>query len=357
MKTYRNLFVQMLDSEVIEFCIKRASKGKHKRKAVQRVLNNIDKTIQDIIKIITDPFFIPRKTIPHIIKDKNNGKDRAIEKPAFFPEQIIHHLIIYPFEEVLFHGMYEQIYGCLPKYKGHNFGMHSAIKQLQKWLQTGKELYVVEADIHHAYASVDIKILKEQLKKVIKDEQWLRLCEKILCNEQGLSLGYYISPWFFNFYLKNFDHFVAKYSNIKYLRFADNLFLVSSDKEKLKKCLEDIKEYLQDNLKLQLNKQTQLFRFEYSFHKGRAVNSVGVIIHNNRICLRKRLLRKTRRKITKVKKKKKITWHDGASILSRLAWIFFTDTYQYYKKYLNINIRALKNKISKHSKSIMHSHE
>ena len=175
----------------------------------------------------------------------------------------------------------------------------------------------------------------------------------------GLILGHYTSPWFFNFYLKDFDHFAAALPGIKYLRFADNFFFVGKNKRKVHRALSAVREYLWHNLRLTLNNSTQVYRFEYMDRcgkiRGRAINALGAVIHHNRITLRKSILLRMRRKAVKVgKKKNRATWHDGASMFSRLAWIRTTDTHTYYEKYIKpkINTRQLKAKVRRHSRAL-----
>ena len=176
------------------------------------------------------------------------------------------------------------------------------------------------------------------MRRVIKDDEWLRLTCQFLHYKQndseseklcGLILGHYTSPWFFNFYLKNFDHFAAQLDGIKYLRFADNIFLVGKNKKKVHRALEDIRQYLRKNLSLELNGSTQVYRFEYvdRFGKirGRAVNALGVVIHRNRVTLRKSILMRIRRKAIRISN-------------------------QYIKS--KINTRLLKSKVRIHSKLI-----
>lgn len=381
MRTYRNLFQKMITDEVITKSILDAATGKLRRKDVNRAFNNFDETYDRIMSCISDPDYRPCEDNIHEIIDGANHKPREIEKPKFCPEQILHHMIIEVFKPVLLDGLYEQVYGCLPKIIKEidgkkvvirKFGPHAAIKRLKKWIQINKKIYVCETDVHQAYASVSIPILVNQLKRVIKDDDWLKLTYKFLHYDpnninqdlRGLTLGHYTSPWLFNFYLKQFDHYAATLEGVKYLRFADNIFLVGTNKRKVHKALDNIKSYLKRYLKLKLNKCTQVYRFEYGtgqFNKkgkeitrGRAVNALGTVIHYNRLTLRKSILYRIRKKSVKIGKKSKVTWHDGASMFSRMSWIRFTNTYKYYIKYIkcNINTRLLKRKVRNHSRLV-----
>lgn len=384
MKTYKGLYNKMLKPDIVAQCALDAAEGKLRRKEIIRAFVNFDKTYDTVVKCAADANYRPCEDNKHEIIDGANHKPREIEKPKYCPEQILHHMIIEPFKPVLLNGLYEEVYGCLPPLIKRmpdgqlkivkKFGPHAAIKRLQKWVQVGRKIYVCETDIHHAYGSVVIAILAKQLQRSIRDKDWLRLTFQFLHYKEynpsskelrGLILGHYTSPWFFNFYLKDFDHFAAALEGVKYLRFADNIYLVGPNKRKVHRALKAIRGYLKQELQLELNGSTQVYRFEYGTGKidkngkeitrGRAVNALGAVIHHNRTTLRKSILQRMRRKARKIYRKENVTWHDGASILSRLSWIRHTNTYQYYEKYIkpNIETRKLKAKVRAHSRAIM----
>lgn len=371
MKTYRNLLEQSLTPQNVRKCMLDAAEGKLKRREVLRAFEHFDKTYDLVTKCARAPNYYPREDNKHVVIDGTNHKERTIEKPMFAPEQILHHVIVEPFKEVLLSGLYEQVYGCLPatvketeggEYVVRKYGPHAAAQKIRKWVQVGRKIYVAELDIHHAYDSVDLEILMGKLRKVIKDETWLSLTARFIRGrnnkEKGLVLGHYTSPWFFNFYLKDFDHFAAGQEGIQYLRFADNLFLVGANKRKVHRAVAAINIHLRDRLKLELNQSAQVYRFEYvdrnGKERGRAVNALGFIIHHNRMTLRKRLLKRIRRKAIRIKKKQEPTWHDAAAMLSRLAWIRGTNTYGYYMRHIkpNIQTKALKKKVRAHSRAM-----
>lgn len=376
MKTYRNLLEQSLTPQNVRKCMLDAAEGKLKRREVLRAFEHFDKTYDLVTKCARAPNYFPREDNKHVVIDGTNHKERTIEKPMFAPEQILHHVIIEPFKEVLLNGLYEQVYGCLPasiketesgKYVIRKYGPHAAAQKIRKWVQVNRKIYVAELDIHHAYDSVDLKILMGKLREVIKDEAWLSLADRFIRGrnnkEKGLALGHYTSPWFFNFCLKDFDHFAAGQEGIQYLRFADNLFLVGTNKREVHRAVAAIKVHLRDCLKLELNQSAQVYRFEYvgrnGKERGRAVNALGFIIHHNRMTLRKRLLKRIRRKAMRIKQKREPTWHDAAAMLSRLAWIRSTNTYGYYMRHIkpNIQTKSLKNKVRAHSRAMQGIHK
>lgn len=383
MKTYRNMFDKILPPDTVAKCALDAAEEKLKRPEVLRAFAYFDETYDGVAECAKDPDYRPCEDNTHEIIDGANGKKRAIEKPRFNPEQILHHMLMEPFKEVLLNGLYEQVYGCIPKLvtvdrngKKHvrKFGPHAAIRQLGKWIQTGRKTYVAEMDVKSAYGSVHIPTLARLLCECIKDREWVLLMFRFLhytpkapeCETmRGLILGHFPSPWLFNFYLKKFDHFAATLPGVKYLRYADNLFLVGKSKRKVHRAVAAIKEYLRERLKLELNGSTQVYRFEYGTGetdqkgrekaRGRAANALGAIIHYNRVTLRKSILMRMRRKALRIGRKKNVTWHDGASMLSRLSWVRHTDTFGYYERNIKtkISIRKLKCKVRLHSRAIM----
>lgn len=381
MKTYKHLFEQSLDTYTILKSTLDAAEHKLRRSEVLNALVDFDRTHDLVVEAATNPDYRPCEDNTHEIIDGANHKKREIEKPMFCPEQILHHMIIEPFAPVLLRGLYEQVYGCLPpsvvrdkhgnvvlcgacgRVSVRKYGPLAATKQLKKWLQNGKKAYCAELDIHHAYGSVHIPTLAAQMERVIHDADWLRLTFKFLhyrkgdpeCDDlYGLTLGHYTSPWFFNFYLKEFDHFAAAQAGVKYLRYADNLFLVGGNKRKVHAAVRAIADYLRRELRLELNGSTQVYRFEYPDARtgrvrGRAMNALGTVIHFNRATLRKSILLRIRRKARRIRRKaaRRLTWHDAASMLSRLAWIRHTDTFTYYLAHIKpcINARQLKERL------------
>lgn len=384
MRTYKHLFDTTMQPETVLFSALDAAEHKLGRHEVMYALTHMDETYETVCKCANDPEYKPCEDNVHQIIDGANNKKREIEKPKYCPEQILHHMIIEPFKPVLLNGLYEQVYGCLPpsvridkngKKYVRKYGPHAAIKTLTKWVQTGTKMYVAEVDVKHAYGSVSIPILAAQLEEAVRDKEWLRLVFQFLHydkNDQaseelvGLVLGHYTSPWFFNFYLKKFDHFAAALPGVKYLRFADNLYFVGKNKRNVHRAVKEASAYLARELRLELNGSRQVFRFEYPRKdgardkkgrirtRGRAVNALGAVIHHNRVTLRKGICKRTRAKAHRVHRKEKVTWHDGASIFSRLSWFRFTDTQQYYRKHIKpyLDTRKLKRRVRVHQKKL-----
>jgi len=73
-------------------------------------------------------------------------------------------------------------------------------------------------------------------------------------SNNGLSLGNLTSQLFANIYLNQFDQFVKYHLKARYyIRYADDFVIFSSDKGRLIQQVALIKEFLQNNLNLELH--------------------------------------------------------------------------------------------------------
>lgn len=78
-------------------------------------------------------------------------------------------------------------------------------------------------------------------------------------SKQGLPLGNQSSQWFALFYLNKVDRFIKEKLRVKfYIRYMDDMILISRDKDFLKKCKIEIQNLCLKELGLELNSKTQI---------------------------------------------------------------------------------------------------
>lgn len=126
--------------------------------------------------------------------------------------------------------------------------------------------YILKCDISKFFASIDHQILKNKLKRKIKDKDALKIIFDIIDNEKnGLSIGAMTSQVLAIFYLNDMDHFIKEALKIKYyVRYQDDFLLFHPSKQYLKYCLEEIRNFLEKE-KLVLNKKTRIFNSNNNF--------------------------------------------------------------------------------------------
>jgi RNA-directed DNA polymerase len=184
----------------------------------------------------------------------NDPKPRDIHK-ASVRDRLLHHAIyriLYPyFDKKFIHDSYS----CR-KFKG----VHKALNRFKYFAQKvsnnhTKTCWVLKCDIKKFFASVDQEILIKILEKYIQDKDIIWLLKEVINSfSKGLPLGNLTSQLLVNIYMDEFDHFVKRELKIKYyIRYADDFVFLSKDKEYLKNTIPKIKNYLENNLKLQLH--------------------------------------------------------------------------------------------------------
>lgn len=222
MKRESYLFDGIVNKENIYKAILRSSKGKTKRREVQKILNNIDYYTNEIYKILSSKSYIPSEYRVSIIYDSLNKKERTISKPKYYPDQVIQYCLMNILEPILIRKMY--LYSCGSiKGRGTSFGQ----KNLRKWLD--KDIkgtkYCLKMDVRKFYPSINKERLKDKFRKIIKDENCLWLINVIIdSHKNGIPLGNYTSGFFSNYYLTDLDNFIKENLKIKYyVRYVDDL--------------------------------------------------------------------------------------------------------------------------------------
>ena len=80
-------------------------------------------------------------------------------------------------------------------------------------------------------------------------------------NDKGIAIGNYTSQVFANMYLNELDQYVKHKLKVKcYYRYMDDAIFLISNKEEAKDILYRVKTFLKENLKLELNQKTQIFK-------------------------------------------------------------------------------------------------
>lgn len=219
-------------------------------------------------------------------------KERIIFRLPYYPDRIAHHAIMNIMEPIWVAHMINDTYACVKKR-----GIHAIVRKLQKILNKDANgtAYCLKLDIHKFYPSIDHDILKIILRKKIKDKKLLFILDGIIDSADGVPIGNYLSQFFANLYLTEFDHFIKEVLKIKYyFRYCDDIVILCNRKEKLWKWFALIKEYFEDVLKLSLKSNWQVFPVE-----SRGIDFVGYKFFHSHILLRKSIKLRIKKLIDK----------------------------------------------------------
>ena len=181
-------------------------------------------------------------------------------------DKIINHLVAR-------HILYPAILPCLldvnvasRKNMGTHRGVELALQFHNEYKVKYGTYYVLKCDISKFFSNIDHDILKEKLKRRIKDKDALKIVFDIIdSNTQGLYIGSMTSQVLAIFYLNDMDHFIKEKLKIKYyVRYQDDFLLFHPSKDYLKYCLKEIEEFLKIE-KLTLNIKTRIYKNTNNF--------------------------------------------------------------------------------------------
>ncbi|MBN1339611.1 MAG: hypothetical protein JXA03_09825 [Bacteroidales bacterium] len=231
---------------------------------------------------------------------------------ADFRDRVVHHLLfnyLSPVYEKLF---INDSYSCRK-----NKGTHYGINRVDHFIRScsdnyRKDSYILKLDIKSYFMSINRMLLFHKLKKELQNHHGklngnlallMFLLEKVIFNDptrncimkgkksdwaglpsgkslfsaghlNGLPIGNLTSQLFGNVYLNDFDHYVKGYLGIRYYgRYVDDFVLVHPDKYYLIRCFGMIRDYLKQELMLDLHPDKI-----YLQHFSKGVKYLGAVI-------------------------------------------------------------------------------
>lgn len=255
---------------------KKASKGKSNTYGVKSHRLNQHENILELHKSLVDKEY---KTSNYTVFKVYEPKERDVYRLPYYPDRITHHAIMNVLEPIFVSVFTNDTYSCI---KGK--GIHAAANSIKLALKDeANTKCCLKLDITKFYPNINHEVLKQLLRRKIKDNDLLWLLDEIIDSCEGVPIGNYLSQYFANFYLTYFDHWIKETKQVKnYFRYADDLVFLSGSKPYLHQLLFDIITYLKDNLKLDIKGNYQIFPVD-----SRSIDFVGYRFYHSHTMLRK----------------------------------------------------------------------
>lgn len=322
MKRINNLYERICSIENLELADAIARKGKLTQPGVISHDKNRDKNIQDVHLALKNKTYHTSDYTTFTIYEP---KERLIFRLPYYPDRIVHHAVMNILEPVFISTFTADTYSCIKKR-----GIHAAADAVKAALKdTTNTQYCLKLDIKKFYPNVDHEILKQLLRRKIKDRDLLWLIDGIIDSADGLPIGNYLSQYLANFYLTYFDHWLKEMKRVKYyFRYADDMVILSGDKSYLHQLLSDIRIYLQENLKLTIKETYQVFPVD-----ARGIDFVGYVFRHTHILLRKSIKQSFARAIARNK--------NPQSIASYTGWAVHCNSNNLLKKLLHEQVQPV----------------
>ena len=241
---------------------------------------------------------------------------------ADFRDRIVHHLLINEVEPYFERRFIYDSFACRKEK-----GCHLALFRLKKFIyqitkNKTQNAFYGQFDIKSFFSNIDKNILLAILEKEIKkslpvhsQKELLWLAKKIVFHDptqnyylkgkkelfdqipahktlfktpknKGLPIGNLTSQFFANVYLNELDQFVKRELKVKYyLRYADDLVLLSESPEQLRQWRKEIDRFLKENLRVELHPKKDKYGSVYQ-----GIDFVGYVVKPNYVLSRKRVV-------------------------------------------------------------------
>lgn len=319
MKRLSNIYPLIYSIENLQLADEKARKGKSGQYGVKMHNANREANILSLHEMLKNRTYKTSKYRSFKIYDP---KEREVFRLPYFPDRITHHAVMNILEPIFVNTFTTDSYSCI---KGK--GIHAAANAIKSALKDEKgTLFCLKLDVKKFYPNIDHDVLKSLLARKFKDKDLLWLLGEIIDSAEGLPIGNYLSQYFANFYLTYFDHWIKEEKRVKYyFRYADDLVFLSDNKTYLHSLLSEIRTYLQEELKLTIKENYQLFPVS-----ARGIDFVGYKFYHTHTLLRKRIKKNFARMLNKNSSK--------ASIDSYYGWAKHCNSKHLLKKLLHEKI-------------------
>ena len=330
-KTVRNKFQKALTYENLMEAHKKSQKGKKGRENVIKFNLKQEEYVDWLYEQIkTKKYKHGGYTTFYVTEPKL----RKIEASSY-KDRIVHRWCVDQFLDKAFTQQFiNNSYACI---KGK--GMHRAALAVQKGMKECKkkygEYYILKMDVAKYFPSINVEILMNIIKRKIKDKEILELIEEIVYSKtayKGLPIGNLTSQILANVYYNEADQFIKHKLKVRYYyRYMDDSIILMKDKEKLKNIKKQIERFIEENLELEFNKKTNIFKSK------QGVNFCGYKINEYRMKIRQKGKKKVKKKVKYLKNQIK-----KGNMTSKEAKKYLCGYFGYMKY---ANVYNLRNKI------------
>ncbi len=252
---------------------------------------------------------------------------------ADFRDRIVHHLFVRELNSMAEKRFIYDSYACRK-----DKGTHKAVSKLLKFIRLKsknykKEIWFMKIDIKSFFINIDLNVLYKLTLNLIskskKNKKWeeeiVYLAKVIIFSKpannyrrkgntdliklvpknksliwqkenKGLPIGNYSSQFFANLYLNKLDQYCKKALKIKhYLRYVDDMLILSECKEILKKQRDLINNFLREELSMELNNKKTMIQ-----SVDRGVDFLGYFLKKEKIYPRNSVVSRYKNKLYKV---------------------------------------------------------
>lgn len=283
-KKYRNLIESVADMSNLYNAYNRASKGKRYSHGHLEFKEHLHANLLNISTAILDNTYRPSPPRLFFVYEPKKRQISALN----FTDRVVQHALCAILDPIFENTFLPHSYACRK-----NKGTHKAVIKAQSMMRNGVTHHL-KMDFSKYFASIDISILYNEIKRKISCNDTLKLIETFVTfDSNGLPIGNLTSQLFANVYGHIFDRYIVHDLKInKYIRYMDDTVIFSTDVNELKDIQIKLETFSRDNLKLNFSKWS-------INHITNGLDWLGYRIWTTHKLLRKQSVTRAKRKITK----------------------------------------------------------
>lgn len=314
MKRLGNIYDRIISLDNLRIAEGRAREGKANTRGVRYFDRDPESNLLRLHALLAAGQF---RTSPYHVFKVYEPKERDIYELPYYPDRIVHHAIMNVLGPMFQRGYEANTYSSIEG-RGAIRLRDRLARDLKKDPEGTK--YCFKCDVSKYFPSINHEVLKNQLRRKIKDKRALALIFEIIDSADGLPIGNYLSQTLANFYLNVLDRrFASRYM----YRYTDDITILSGSKEQLREDKKVVEQIFQET-GLKMKRNWQIFPVD-----KRGIDYVGFRFFHGHTLLRKRLKKAilaARRKVIRGADKFK-------SLGGYLGWLYAADSRNFNNKY------------------------
>jgi RNA-directed DNA polymerase len=235
MKRHGNLWHKVVDLDNIKFAHRQARRGKAFYTEVKMVDADLDRYAKEVQSMLVNKTFT---TSPYYVEDRFDGrKMRTIYKLPYYPDRIVQHALLNVVGPIVVNTFIRDSFQSIA-----GRGTHDAARRVKRLVRSpGCPKYALKVDVEKYYPSVDNSLMKDAVRRKIKDPDVLWLIDNVIDSMPGLPIGNYTSQHLGNLYLNQFDWWMKQ--SIKpagYFRYCDDILVFAHSTKELTRIKEQM---------------------------------------------------------------------------------------------------------------------
>jgi len=260
---------------------------------------NLDENLTILAKELEDKSYEP-KPVKRVEIPKPGGKGiRKLGIPSV-RDRVVQQALLEIMQPIFDPEFHPSSYGYRP-----GRSCHQAITKASMFIRTYDLQWVVDMDLSKCFDTLDHEIIIGTIRRKITDGSILKLIRKFLESgvmtengweesEVGSPQGGVISPLIANIYLNEFDQFM-KGRGHRIVRYADDILILTRSGKAAKNALEQATRYLEQDLKLTVNRDKT-----HVTNGNVGVKFLGVVIHTGYTRIQEKKVQGFKEKVRKI---------------------------------------------------------